>query len=174
MTRADLRIVHRGTRATQVAIGVRKAPAPQGLPGYIRIDTVHQGDQDGVKGPYHINAVNIITQWQIVASVQRIGKSYLLPVIAKTSPNDKIMTPWDRLRRIQDLHLHLKPGITSLASLTWQPVSPAHKRLLNCKRLVHSYFSPLTVVPNLPPNAPTLSVSSLDWKILAVCRYACC
>ena len=54
-----LRIVHRGTRATQVAIGVRKAPAPQGLPGYIRIDTVHQGDQDGA-GLYHINAVDIV------------------------------------------------------------------------------------------------------------------
>jgi hypothetical protein len=48
------RLVCKGTRPTPVAIGIRKAPAPQGLPGYIRIDTVHQGDQDGVKGvlPY--------------------------------------------------------------------------------------------------------------------------
>jgi transposase InsO family protein len=52
------------------------------LPGYIRIDTVHQGDQDGMKGVYHINAVDIVTQWELVASVERISEAYLLPVIA--------------------------------------------------------------------------------------------
>lgn len=77
-----LRLVWRGTRPSPVAIGVRKAPAPQGLPGYIRIDTVHQGDQDGIKGVYHINAVDIVTQWELVASVERITEAYLLPVIA--------------------------------------------------------------------------------------------
>src|ERR1017187_9676630 len=44
------RIIYKHTRPTSIAIAIRKAPAPQGLPGYIRIDTVHQGDQDGVKG----------------------------------------------------------------------------------------------------------------------------
>ncbi len=76
------RLVHRPTRASRVAIGVRRAPAPEGLPGYIRIDTVHQGDQDGVKGVYHINAVDIVTQWELVACVERISEVYLLPVIA--------------------------------------------------------------------------------------------
>ena len=38
------RLVWRRTRPAPVAIGIRKAPAPQGLPGYIRIDTVHQGE----------------------------------------------------------------------------------------------------------------------------------
>lgn len=76
------RLVHKGTRPAPIAIGVRKAPAPQGLPGYIRIDTVHQGDQDGVKGIYHINAVDIVTQWELVASVEQISEAYLLPVIA--------------------------------------------------------------------------------------------
>ena len=76
------RLLWRGTRPSPVAIGVRKAPAPQGLPGYIRIDTVHQGDQDGMKGVYHINAVDIVTQWELVASVERISEAYLLPVIA--------------------------------------------------------------------------------------------
>jgi hypothetical protein len=71
-----------GTRPSAVRIGVRKAPAPQGLPGYIRIDTVHQGDQDGLKGVYHINAVDIVTQWELVAAVERISEAYLLPVIA--------------------------------------------------------------------------------------------
>jgi hypothetical protein len=45
------------TRPTQVAIGERRAPRPEGRPGYLRVDTVHQGDRDGVKGVYHINAV---------------------------------------------------------------------------------------------------------------------
>ena len=34
-------------------IGERRRPEPNGKPGYIRIDTVHQGDLDGVKGVYH-------------------------------------------------------------------------------------------------------------------------
>ena len=76
------RLVYTGTRPAPVAIGVRKAPAPQGLPGYIRIDTVHQGDLDQVKGVYHINAVDIVTQWELVASVEQISEAYLLPVIA--------------------------------------------------------------------------------------------
>jgi hypothetical protein len=76
------RIVWSRTRPTPVKIGVRKAPAPQGLPGYIRIDTVHQGDQDGLKGVYHVNAVDIVTQWEVVAAVERIGEAFLLPVIA--------------------------------------------------------------------------------------------
>ena len=76
------RVVRQRTRASPVAIGIRRAPAPQGLPGYIRIDTVHQGDQDGMKGVYHINAVDIVTQWELLASVERISEAYLLPVIA--------------------------------------------------------------------------------------------
>jgi hypothetical protein len=76
------RLVWQKTRPSPIAIGVRKAPAPLGLPGFIRIDTVHQGDQDGIKGVYHINAVDIITQWQLTASVERISEAYLLPVIA--------------------------------------------------------------------------------------------
>jgi len=70
------------TRPSPVAIAVKKAPAPGGLPGYIRIDTVHQGDEDGVKGVYHVNAVDIVTQWEVVAAVERISEAYLLPVIA--------------------------------------------------------------------------------------------
>jgi hypothetical protein len=50
------------TRPTPVAIGERGQPQPHGRPGYLRIDTVHQGDQDGRKGLYHINAVDQVTQ----------------------------------------------------------------------------------------------------------------
>lgn len=76
------RLVWHRTRPAPVAIGIRKAPAPEGVPGYIRIDTVHQGDLDGLKGVYHINAVDIVTQWELVASVEHISEAYLLPVIA--------------------------------------------------------------------------------------------
>jgi hypothetical protein len=76
------RLVGQKTKPSAITIGVRKAPAPQGLPGYIRIDTVHQGDLDGAKGVYHINAVDIVTQWQLVAAVERISEAFLLPVIA--------------------------------------------------------------------------------------------
>ena len=76
------RVVLTKTRPTKaVAIGVRKAPAPEGRPGFIRIDSVHQGDRDGAKGLYHINAVDCVTQWEVVASVQTISEAHLLPVI---------------------------------------------------------------------------------------------
>ena len=76
------RVVLTKTRPIKAAtIGVRKAPAPEGRAGFIRIDSVHQGDQDGVKGLYHINAVDCVTQWQVVATVQAISEAHLLPVI---------------------------------------------------------------------------------------------
>lgn len=71
------------TRPTAIPIGVRRAPQPQGRPGFIRIDTVHQGDQDGIKGLYHINAVDCVTQWEVVASCEKISEAYLLPVLAQ-------------------------------------------------------------------------------------------
>jgi transposase InsO family protein len=76
------RVVKTRTQPTRrIDIGVRKAPAPKGRPGFIRIDSVHQGDQDGIKGLYHINAVDCVTQWQVVATVQSLSEAYLLPVI---------------------------------------------------------------------------------------------
>ncbi len=76
------RVVMSKTRPARAsAIGVRKAPAPEGRAGFIRIDSVHQGDFDGGKGLYHINAVDCVTQWQVVASVQTISEAHLLPVI---------------------------------------------------------------------------------------------
>lgn len=69
------------TQATAVGIGDRRKPDPQGRPGFLRIDTVHQGDWEGVKGVYHINAVDAVTQWQIIGCVARISERYLLPVL---------------------------------------------------------------------------------------------
>lgn len=69
------------TRSAQRAIGVRRRPDPQGRPGYIRVDTVHQGDKDGVKGLYHINAVDEVTQYEVVCTVEKISERYLVPVL---------------------------------------------------------------------------------------------
>jgi len=77
------RVHYSKTQTRPSTIGTRRAPAPEGRPGFIRIDTVHQGDLDGCKGLYHINAVDIITQWQLVASCERISEAYLLPVIGE-------------------------------------------------------------------------------------------
>jgi transposase InsO family protein len=77
----ERRIQYQATRPTPVSIGERRKPEPQGRPGYIRIDTVHQGDQDGVKGVYHINAVDQVTQWEVVAAVEQISEAFLLPVL---------------------------------------------------------------------------------------------
>jgi hypothetical protein len=78
------RVVLTKTRPTKAAtIGVRKAPAPEGRPGFVRIDSVHQGDLDGTKGLYHINAVDCVTQWEVVATVQTISEAHLLPVIGQ-------------------------------------------------------------------------------------------
>jgi len=69
------------TKPTAVTIGERRRPDPQGQPGYLRVDTVHQGDQPGAKGVYHINAVDEVTQWQIVAATARISEAWLEPVL---------------------------------------------------------------------------------------------
>jgi transposase InsO family protein len=69
------------TRPTQITIGQRRAPQPDGRPGFVRIDSVHQGDQDGVKGVYHINVVDCVTQWEGVATCEKLSEAYLLPVI---------------------------------------------------------------------------------------------
>jgi transposase InsO family protein len=72
---------YRPTQPTPVPIGERRKPQPHGSPGYLRIDTVHQGDQDGRKGLYHINAVDQVTQWEIVACTSQISEHWLLPVL---------------------------------------------------------------------------------------------
>ena len=62
-------------------IGERRRPDPEGRPGYLRVDTVHQGDLDGVKGVYHINAVDEVTQWQVVGATAHISEAWLMPVL---------------------------------------------------------------------------------------------
>ena len=69
------------TRPVCNPIGVRKAPRPNGRAGWVRIDSVHQGDLDGVKGVYHITCVDASSQWQVQACVEGISEAFLLPVL---------------------------------------------------------------------------------------------
>ena len=69
------------TRSVQIAIGERRRPQPFGQPGHVRVDTVHQGDLDGVKGLYHLNLVDEVTQFQFIGSVEYIQAACLKPVL---------------------------------------------------------------------------------------------
>jgi transposase InsO family protein len=77
----ECRLTYHKTKPTTVTIGERRRPDPEGRPGYLRVDTVHQGDQNSTKGVYHINAVDEVTQWQIVAATERISEAWLEPVL---------------------------------------------------------------------------------------------
>jgi len=76
-----LRVSFTKTRPVCNPIGVRKAPRPNGRAGWVRIDSVHQGDLDGIKGVYHITCVDSVSQWQVQACVEGISEAFLLPVL---------------------------------------------------------------------------------------------
>jgi len=69
------------TKGIKVNIGERCKPQPCGEPGHLRVDSVHQGDMDGRKGVYHINAVDEVTQWEVVVTVERIREQFMLPAL---------------------------------------------------------------------------------------------
>jgi hypothetical protein len=69
------------TKPVASRIGERAKPDPKGVPGHIRIDSVHQGDFEGLKGLYHINAVDEITQWEVIVPVGKISEAHLLPAL---------------------------------------------------------------------------------------------
>jgi transposase InsO family protein len=69
------------TRPSPVSIAERRRPDPRGEPGYLRVDTVHQGDWGGEKGVYHINAVDTVTQWQVIGCAAKISEQFLIPVL---------------------------------------------------------------------------------------------
>ena len=75
------RVVFDRTQTRQVGIAERRKPDPQGQPGYLRVDTVHQGHWDSRPGLYHINAVDTVTQWQVVGCVETISERHLVPVL---------------------------------------------------------------------------------------------
>lgn len=69
------------TQAVSTNIGERKKPQPYGKPGYVRVDSVHQGDLDKEKGVYHINFVDEVTQMEYVGCVEKISEYYLQPLL---------------------------------------------------------------------------------------------
>lgn len=69
------------TKPTPVNIGERRKPNPEGKPGYLRIDTVHQGDLEKEKGVYHVNIVDEVTQVEVVGCVEKISEYFLEPLL---------------------------------------------------------------------------------------------
>ncbi len=69
------------TRPSPVAIGVRKAPEPNGRPGFPRVDTVHMGDRDGRKGVYVVNVVDEVTQYEHVGAAPAISERFMVPIL---------------------------------------------------------------------------------------------
>lgn len=66
-----------GTKSREVGIGKTMEPEPNGKPGSIRVDTVHQRDV------YHINAVCEVVQWDVISCVPQISERYLLPALIR-------------------------------------------------------------------------------------------
>src|SRR3954447_255733 len=77
----QLRVRGKRTQARPVSIGERRKPDPKGKPGYLRVDTVPQGQQDGKAGVYHLNAVDTVTQWEVVGCLATLCERGLIPVL---------------------------------------------------------------------------------------------
>ena len=80
------------TRPVHIAIGERRRPF--GQPGYLRVDSVHQGDLDGIKGLYHLNLVDEVTQFQFVGSVERIDTLCLVSRPCPRSTSSAATSGW--------------------------------------------------------------------------------
>lgn len=75
------RLHYTKTAPAKIPIGKRMKPEPNSQPGYLRVDSVHQGDKDKEKGVYHINFVDEVTQWEIVVCVQGISEQFMIPAL---------------------------------------------------------------------------------------------
>jgi hypothetical protein len=69
------------TRPVKTSIGERRKSFPDCRPGYLRVDSVHQVDRDGIKGVYLVNAVDEVTQFQCICAVEKISERFLVPVL---------------------------------------------------------------------------------------------
>ena len=72
---------HTKTRARGVGLGERRKPSQRGQPGYLRVDTVPQGDTSTRQGLYHLHAVDALTQGQIGGCCKTISESHWIPVL---------------------------------------------------------------------------------------------
>lgn len=69
------------TNPTQRRIGERRKPQPGGIPGFLRVDSVHQGNQEKEKGVYYVNIVDEVTQWEMTGCVEGISEFFLTPLL---------------------------------------------------------------------------------------------
>lgn len=74
-------LTYEKTNPVQVPIGERRKPEPNGKPGFLRVDTVHQGDFGKEKGVYHINPVDEVTQWEVPVAVETIQEGCIEPAL---------------------------------------------------------------------------------------------
>lgn len=84
------RLIHayQPTRSVKMpGIAARRKPRPEGRPGFLRIDTVHQGDLrelygcEPIKGVYHLNAVDAVTQWEALFAVPALALRFVQPAL---------------------------------------------------------------------------------------------
>lgn len=78
---ASRSLTYEKTNPTKIDIGVRAKPEPKGHPGFLRVDSVHQGDSGKEKGVYYVNVVDEVLQWEMVVCVEGISEMYLLPAL---------------------------------------------------------------------------------------------
>lgn len=79
------------TKPVVANIGERRKPEPNGIPGYLRVDTVHQGDEvtegkggnNDKKGVYHINIIDEVTQSEFIGAAEKISEAFLIPILEK-------------------------------------------------------------------------------------------
>lgn len=76
-------LVYSKTNPVKVNIGERRKPEPNGKPGYLCVDTVHQGDKNGKKGIYHINMVDMVTQYEFVGAVEAISENFMKKMLSE-------------------------------------------------------------------------------------------
>lgn len=64
-----------GTKSVERTIAETKEPEPNGKPGSLRVDTVHQREI------YYLHLVDEVTQWDIIITVPMLSERYLLPAL---------------------------------------------------------------------------------------------
>jgi hypothetical protein len=79
-------LTYEKTKPVAIPIGERRRPEPDGQPGFLRIDTVHQGDDGKRKGVYHVNFVDEVTQWEVPWATEQIAESCMAIVLQGVLP----------------------------------------------------------------------------------------
>ncbi len=160
------RMAYQATRPTKVCIGEQRRPEPGGRPGYLRVDTVHQGDLEGFKGVYHINAVDEVTQWQVVGATEQISEAYLLPVLEVIAIAVSLPASGISLRQRQRVHQsHRVQTAEQVADRADQIATAALQR----EDFYEGYFNPYLNfhrpcgVPELVVNAKGKTKSCSAW-----------